>query len=109
MRMFSCQLEKAEQVWLARLKGEDSSGLPIWPALGLADCEAWIRENRDGYAAFLSGLKGEDLAKTVTYRNSSGTAFNTAIGDILAHVAMHGAYHRGQVSMIMRMEGCEPV
>jgi len=99
----------AERVWLFRLKGEDSSGLPIWPELGLEDCGAWIKENRDGYSAFLSGLKDEDLGKTVTYTNSSGTTFNTAIGDILTHVAMHGAYHRGQVSMTMRMEGYEPV
>lgn len=99
----------AERVWLARLKGEDSSVLPIWPDLGLEECGAWIEENKAGYAAFLSGLKDEDLAGAVTYSNSSGTIFNTAIGDILTHVSMHGAYHRGQVSMTMRTEGYEPV
>ena len=42
------------------------------------------------------------------YRNSAGTAFDSRIDDILMHVAVHGAYHRGQVALSLRQEGVRP-
>jgi uncharacterized damage-inducible protein DinB len=99
----------AERVWLARLNGQDSSVHPVWPDMGLEECEKCMEENIAGYSAFLSNLTNEDLARTVTYSNTSGATFNTAIQDILTHVSMHGSYHRGQIAQAMRIEGFEPV
>jgi uncharacterized damage-inducible protein DinB len=44
----------------------------------------------------------------VHYRNSAGDEFDNAIEDILVHVAMHGSYHRGQITMLVRDAGAEP-
>ncbi len=99
----------AERVWLARLNGLDSSVHPVWPDLGLEECGEWLQENYSGYLLFLSQKTEEDLMRPVTYRNTSGAGFTTAIHDILTHVSMHGSYHRGQIALAMRSEGFEPV
>jgi uncharacterized damage-inducible protein DinB len=35
-------------------------------------------------------------------------AWANAVGDILTHVAMHGAYHRAQIATAVRESGQEP-
>ena len=45
---------------------------------------------------------------SVRYRNSRGEEFHTPVGDLLTHVLMHGAYHRGQIAASVRRAGGEP-
>jgi len=97
----------AEHVWLARLRGEAPS-VAVWPALELEECAALARRNADGYAAYLGGLRPEELGRKIPYRNSAGRAFESAIEDILLHVALHGSYHRGQMALLLRRSGAEP-
>jgi uncharacterized damage-inducible protein DinB len=98
----------AEQVWLTRLQGNDSSAIPIWPDLDLPRCADLIRQNREGYAVFLAGLSGTDVDRYIDYTNQSGKAFRTSIRDILTHVGLHGQYHRGQINSKLRGSGAEP-
>ena len=44
----------------------------------------------------------------VGYRNSLGEYWTSTVGDILTHVAMHGAYHRAQIAAALRESGCTP-
>jgi uncharacterized damage-inducible protein DinB len=75
----------AEQVWFTRLKGLDSSKLPIWAEVS------------------------SDLEQTVSYRNSKGIEFKNSVRDILTHAALHGQYHRGQINQLLRINDFEPV
>ncbi|HZL86260.1 MAG TPA: DinB family protein [Candidatus Krumholzibacteria bacterium] len=97
----------AEHVWLARLQGEPS-GLAVWPTLTLDGCAEASADSSRGYARFLSSLAPADLERKVKYTNSAGLSFEDAIGDILLHVFLHGAYHRGQVAQQLRAEGQTP-
>lgn len=108
MKWFSHVLA-AEKVWLTRLNGKDSSPLEILPNCSLEDCERLIAENEEGFKVFVDNLTDDDFLRTITYRNSQGTLFNTAILDILTHVSLHGSYHRGQISTALRSEGYSPV
>lgn len=99
----------AERVWLLRLRGEDSSGQPIWPQLSHTEARSMATENREGYRRYLEDLSESDLAKQVEYVNQTGRCFRTAVVDILTHVATHGAYHRGQIARAVREAGGEPV
>ena len=47
----------------------------------------------------------QDLANSVSYRNSQGEAWSSRKDDILMHVVMHSAYHRGQIATDMRSAG----
>lgn len=99
----------AERVWLLRLRGEDSTAMPIWPELSLQDMADLSDENRDDYAAYLAATSPEQLEETITYQNSAGITFHTRAIDILTHVALHGNYHRGQVARMIRLAGGEPI
>jgi uncharacterized damage-inducible protein DinB len=99
----------AERVWLLRLRGEDSSGQEIWPHLSEAEARSLAAENREGYRSYLESLSDDDLERRIEYINQSGRRYRTTIGDILIHVAMHGAYHRGQVARAVRQAGGVPI
>jgi len=99
----------AERFWLARIRREDLSGLVVWPeAQSLDQCRQRLAENRTGYQSLVAGLGDEDLAATVSYRTTRGDQFENALEDILLHVALHGAHHRGQIAAMARHVGLEP-
>jgi uncharacterized damage-inducible protein DinB len=97
----------AEHVWLSRVNGT-TPRVAVWPALSLDECESLGKENVSAFNALVSRLTPELLRKPITYRNSAGDQFTSTIEDILTHVAMHGAYHRGQVAASLRGGGDTP-
>jgi len=100
---------RAEQVWLLRLKGQDSSHLPLWQSCSLQDLTELMKDNERSYTDYLATLDETRLGDMITYRNQSGVPFTTSIRNILIHVALHGSYHRGQINAALRREGHEPV
>src|SRR5690606_13353796 len=80
-----------------------------WPSLSLEECAALAARNGREYEALLDQLDAAGVDREIAYRNSAGQAFVTRLGDILLHVFLHGAYHRGQVSLMVRRSGGEPV
>jgi len=97
----------AEEVWLSRLQ-QRPAGAPVWPALSVEGCAELAATNRKALAAYLAGLGDADLDRVVGYVNSAGRSFESKVGDILLHLAMHGSYHRGQVMLLLRDSGNEP-
>jgi uncharacterized damage-inducible protein DinB len=97
----------AEHLWLARLE-QRTPAVAVWPLLTADECERLARENRGAFRAYVDRLTSGDLRRTVHYRNSAGQEFDSAVEDILVHVAMHGSYHRGQVALLVRDAGAEP-
>lgn len=109
LRLFG-HLLGAEHVWLARIEGSyDPSTMPIWPALSVEDCADLAARNRRRFRAILDETTDRILPEPVHYANSRGAEFETSLGDILTHVALHGAYHRGQIARALREAGIEPV
>lgn len=98
-----------ERVWMARIRTGDSSGLEIWPSLSVEECQRLMRRNLGTYRSFADSVSEEGLRRDVAYRNSSGTRFETPVGEILLHVSQHGSYHRGQIARELREAGEEPV
>ncbi|MDR7236930.1 DinB family protein [Neobacillus drentensis] len=99
----------AEQVWFTRLKGLDSSKLPIWAEVNLEECEQLVNQNHQNFKELLSGLSTPKVEQIVSYKNSKGKEFNNSVRDILTHVALHGQYHRGQINLLLRANEFEPV
>ena len=97
----------AELVWLARLQGTPAD-VAVWPEADTAALPALAERSRQGFRELLADLAPDDLARDVTYTNSAGRSFTTPVGDILVHVALHGAYHRGQVARALAADGATP-
>lgn len=97
----------AEQLWLERLKQQPQS-VPVWPNPDLAHCEALAAEMGRLWLEYLDLITAGDVSQSVSYKNSKGEAWTSTIVDILTHVIMHSAYHRGQIASHMRESGQTP-
>jgi uncharacterized damage-inducible protein DinB len=92
---------------LARLSGRRPD-VAVWPSLSLDDAATLAERNANDFDALLSSLSSHASDRTIVYRNSAGREFADTVEDILLHVALHGSYHRGQVSLVIRGGGGEP-
>ncbi|MDP9176598.1 MAG: DinB family protein [Gemmatimonadota bacterium] len=97
----------AEHVWLSRI-GQVKPEVEVWPKLSLAQCLELATRNADEFSALVESLDDIGLDGGVTYRNSAGLEFTSSVRDILLHVALHGAYHRGQIAAAVRAGGDTP-
>ena len=97
----------AELVWLERLKQQPQS-VPVWPEPDLAQCEAQAAKLGGMWLEFLDLITAGDVSQSISYKNSKGEQWTSTIVDILTHVVMHSAYHRGQIASHMRANGQTP-
>jgi uncharacterized damage-inducible protein DinB len=97
----------AERLWLERLKQLPQS-VKVWPEPDLAWCEKEATEMGRLWHEYLDLITTGDVNQTVPYRNSKGQKWESAIVDILTHVLLHSAYHRGQIASHMRASGQTP-
>jgi uncharacterized damage-inducible protein DinB len=96
----------AEFLWLNRLKGEKTG--KVWPDLTLNQCEEHVNDLNKAWQHYLNNLTDENISSGIQYTNSLGEAWSNTVEDILTHVIMHSAYHRGQVAIILRTSENEP-
>ena len=97
----------AEKLWFERLH-RDRQSLPVWPGLTVQECATLTEEMSAQWRQYLNELSDSAFAQTVDYRNSKGEAWSSSVEDILTHVVLHSAYHRGQIALKMRAAGVEP-
>ena len=97
----------AEWVWLDRLEGRPQS-MPVWPDLTIEECRRQTAELPLLWRRYLASLPSEQLSSRITYKNSKGEAWTSAVEDILVHVTTHSAYHRGQIAADFRAAGIQP-
>ena len=106
-RLFS-HLLAAEHIWLARIQGQPAPLPSAWPTLSADECCELSARILAGFSALVAAISEAQLSSLVSYRNLQGAEFQTPLGDILLHVALHGAYHRGQIAVSLRQAGLEP-
>jgi uncharacterized damage-inducible protein DinB len=104
LRLFA-HVVAAEEVWLARIEQRRPRNA-VWPQLSLDECALLSSDNERAFAALLADEAR--LATDVRYTNSAGFEFRNSVTDVLTHVAMHGAYHRGQIARAIRGSGETP-
>ena len=97
----------AERVWLERLKQQPQS-VPVWPNPDLRQCEADAADLAQLWHDYLDLITAGDVSQEISYKNSKGESWSSTIADILTHVVLHSAYHRGQIASHMREKGQTP-
>ena len=99
----------AEWGWLSRCGGPergaplDSADFPTVASV-VEVCnkvETCLRE-------FLSTLRDGDLARNVEFAIGGAEKRSMPVGELMQHAANHGVHHRGQVSLLLRLRGCNP-
>jgi len=97
----------AERLWLERLLAQKQT-LPVWPLLTLKDCKSELDQLHERWKNYLTSLGEAGLSDSCTYKNTRGDTFTSKKQDILLHVIMHSAYHRGQIAADVRAAGFTP-
>jgi uncharacterized damage-inducible protein DinB len=97
-----------QELWRARLMGESTAAIVVWPDWPLEEVEWRMNELARDWTAYLSDLYAGMLKECVAYTNSKSERWENAIGDVLMQVIMHGVYHRGQIASGIRAAGGEP-
>ena len=97
----------AERLWLERLKQQTQS-LPVWPGFTSDECRAQTGELAELWREYFDRLSPAVLSQKVTYKNTKGEPWASTVQDVLTHVVMHSAYHRGQIATLVRAAGSTP-
>ena len=96
----------AEYLWLARVEGR-SAPLAVWPDLGVGACREKVAALARLWPEFLE-VHRNSLGEVVSYTNTKGEAWTNTVEEILTHVTVHSAYHRGQIASDVREAGMTP-
>jgi uncharacterized damage-inducible protein DinB len=97
----------AERLWLERIRKQPQS-LPVWPEFSTDECKVQIAEMANLWREYFDGLSANQLSENVSYKNSKGEPWSSTVDDILTHVLLHSAYHRGQIASQTRAAGETP-
>jgi uncharacterized damage-inducible protein DinB len=97
----------AERLWLERIRKQPQS-LPVWPDFTSDQCETQIESLAQLWHEFLAQLSSAGLAGKASYKNSKSEPWTSTVEDILTHVLLHSAYHRGQIASQVRAGGEQP-
>lgn len=97
----------AERLWLERIQQKPQT-LPVWPKPDFSQLEKQTTETARLWREYLEPITAGDVSETVSYKNTKGEPWTSSILDILTHVVMHSAYHRGQIASHMRAGGQTP-
>jgi len=95
----------AHQIWNNRILGRPM-GCTVWetrPETEFAEID------RNNYEVTLTVLDTIDLGNEIAYKTSGGQPFTNSVHDLLFHIVNHSTYHRGQLALLFRQNGIEPL
>jgi uncharacterized damage-inducible protein DinB len=93
---------------LARFENPAPPGAQPWQDLTLEECTSALEDLRRRWVDILDKLTPEKLAGELVYQTTKGIEYRTPIADVLMHLILHSAYHRGQVAAAVREAGGKP-
>ena len=97
-----------QRVWRARFDYPNPPKAQPWPVLTQEECRSGIDEVYQRWVELLDKFSDEKLSHNLVYHTTQGAKFETRIRDVLTHLLMHSAYHRGQVAAAVREAGGKP-
>jgi uncharacterized damage-inducible protein DinB len=103
-----CHVIGAQRIWMSWFENPAPPTAQPWPDLTLEECSPAIDDLRLRWTAILEGLTPDKLASDLTYFSLKGTENRTPIQDVLMHLVLHSAFHRGQVAAAVREAGGKP-
>lgn len=106
LTLFS-HLVSAQFIWLNRIKGLPPSSVELWKRYELAELKVMIEESAKNWLAYID--ETESFDRILQYRNYTGDYYENNVEYIMMHLVNHGTYHRGQIALLLRQNGYEPI
>lgn len=105
---FLAHIRAAQQIWHARIKGEPTTDIELWPQNEYVDDSIQMLKKVHTHWVTLLDINKGKLDQEISYKNSKGVQFNTPLDGILHHVIIHGQHHRAQIASLLRQSGIDP-
>ncbi len=98
-------MHNAHHIWNMRIQSQ-STLYEVWQEHPIMDLKSIDQVN---FEETLQIMDMYALEKVIDYTNSAGTAFANKVSDILFHIINHSTYHRGQIALLFRQHGLDPL
>ncbi len=100
-------LVSAQFIWLNRIIGLPKSEYLLWGNYSPDQLKEMVEMASEQWLEFINTT--ETFDRELKYTNYVGDFYESNISDIMIHLVNHGSYHRGQVALLLREKGFEPV
>lgn len=94
----------AQRVWIDRILGKDATVLPF----EVFEDKSLLELFEINYKEFVKITKPGNYDQLINYKNTEGKSFIKSIGEILTHLNLHSAYHRGQIVLLLKLPDVTP-
>src|SRR5262249_17985783 len=100
----------ARRMWLDRFGvATERPARPFPPGVTRDDLMSGLQGMERGWAGYFDGLSDPELRRAFLYRSTEGDWFRSVVADVLTQLHGHSLYHRGQIAMLVRAAGGQPV
>ena len=106
LSLFS-HLLSAQFIWLNRIKGLPTTPFPLWKVYELHELKSMVDDSAKNWLTFIRETGSFD--RILKYNNYTGDYYENNVEHIMMHLVNHGTYHRGQIALLLRQKGFEPV
>ncbi len=94
-------------IWLSRIKGEPTEPYPLWKQYTLPRLIEMNEEITRKWLEFVE--HSESFDRELVYNNYVGDPYKNNVEQIMIHLVNHSTYHRGQVAILLREKGFDPI
>ncbi len=101
-----CHIYLADQVWLARLRGDAQVAYGEAPPSIEALASAW-RPVQEGLIAWAE-VQAPNWDRVLSIRRMNGELLESPLWEVALHLVNHGTLHRGQAMAMLRQMGRTP-
>jgi uncharacterized damage-inducible protein DinB len=106
LSIFSHQLS-ANFLWLHRIRGLAPPDVELWKTYSIERLRTMVDEGSKQWLEFIEST--DDFNRVLKYKNYVGDYYENNVEHIMMHLVNHGSYHRGQVALLLRQNGFEPI
>ena len=97
----------AQFLWLHRIKALPPPDVKLWGTYTLPQLITLSEEAGKQWLAFVQS--NDNFNRELTYTNYVGDPYVNNVETIMIHLVNHSSYHRGQIAMLLRQKGFEPI
>ncbi len=100
----------AEKIWVSRWEGKPEASLLLARDVpSLAALKQIWEDVASRTARFVAKLDDRKLQSSFEYTSTEGKRYTHTYQQTLQHLVNHSTYHRGQIAILMRQVGAQPV
>lgn len=104
-----CHIIATQDYWYDRLVNKSIYLIDLWENYQKNELLPLSQNSSDTWKSFINKSREKDFQELCGYYNEKWEANDISFGDILNHVLNHSAYHRGQINLLLKTAGFDPV